>query len=48
MAKPVKCCFCRRKDLVVNMVKINTPNGPAYACPGHPGVEKVKIESKTK
>ena len=48
MAKPVKCCFCRNIDLKVNLVKVKTPKGEEYACPHHPGVDKIKIEPKSK
>ena len=48
MAKPVSCYFCRRQGLVKDMVKIKTPKGEVYSCPNHPGIEKVKIESKIK
>jgi len=45
MAKPVNCCICKKRKLIVEMVKIKTPTGESYACPHHPGIEKVKVGS---
>lgn len=44
MAKPVKCFICPKKGLKVEMVKIQTPVGEKYACPGHPGIDEIKIK----